>query len=161
MKKSVGGAVDEYHWRFPVQDSLWAGLFKNSHRSTSRQWVLGTFQSWVRRGRRGVALHLSYTIADTSWLFNGPFPIWQLAKRKTFLDSEGIHQIITRIWAHFNTHRVVVDIGVTHALVLTRIMLKGLWHLELCSPFLKGGNSAFIKALASGLFPQTEYWSLE
>jgi len=28
---------------------------------------------------------------------------------------------------------------------------------ELCSPFLKGGNSAFITAIASSLFPQTEY----
>jgi len=32
---------------------------------------------------------------------------------------------------------------------------------ELCSPFLKGGNSAFITVIASGLFPQTEYRSLE
>jgi len=32
---------------------------------------------------------------------------------------------------------------------------------ELCSPFLKRGNSAFITAIASGLFPQTEYQSLE
>jgi len=32
---------------------------------------------------------------------------------------------------------------------------------ELCSPFLKGGNSVFIAAIASGLFPQTEYRSLE
>ena len=44
--------------------------------------------------------------------------------------------------------------------------LKGLWHggrrfSELCFPFLKGGNSAFIAAIASGLFRQTEYQSLE
>ena len=32
---------------------------------------------------------------------------------------------------------------------------------ELCSPILKGGNSAFIVAIASGLFPQTKYQSLE
>ena len=32
---------------------------------------------------------------------------------------------------------------------------------ELCSPFLKGGNSAFTAAIASGLFLQTEYRSLE
>jgi len=32
---------------------------------------------------------------------------------------------------------------------------------ELCCPFLKGGNSAFITAMVSGLFPQTEYRSLE
>jgi len=32
---------------------------------------------------------------------------------------------------------------------------------ELCSPFSKGGNSAFITAIASGLFPQNEYRSLE
>ena len=32
---------------------------------------------------------------------------------------------------------------------------------ELRSPFLKGGNSAFIAAIAGGLFPQTEYRSLE
>jgi len=32
---------------------------------------------------------------------------------------------------------------------------------ELCSPFLKEGNSASIAAIASGLFPQTEYRSLE
>jgi len=32
---------------------------------------------------------------------------------------------------------------------------------ELCFPFLKGGNSAFIAAIASGLFPQNEYQSLE
>jgi len=30
---------------------------------------------------------------------------------------------------------------------------------ELCSPFLKGGNSAFIAAIASGLFPKNEYRS--
>jgi len=32
---------------------------------------------------------------------------------------------------------------------------------ELCFPFLKGGNSAFIAAIGIGLFPQTEYRSLE
>ena len=32
---------------------------------------------------------------------------------------------------------------------------------QLCSPFLKGANSAFIAAIASGIFPQTEYRSLE
>ena len=32
---------------------------------------------------------------------------------------------------------------------------------ELCSPFLRGGNSAFIAAIASGLCPHTEYRSLE
>jgi len=46
---------------------------------------------------------------------------------------------------------------------------KGLCHmqsrvdalLELCFPFLKGDNSAFIAGIASGLFPQNEYRSLE
>ena len=32
---------------------------------------------------------------------------------------------------------------------------------ELCTPFLKGGNSIFIAAIASGLFPQNKYPSLE
>jgi len=32
---------------------------------------------------------------------------------------------------------------------------------ELCSPFLKGGNSAFIAAIVSGLFPKDEYSSFE
>ena len=32
---------------------------------------------------------------------------------------------------------------------------------ELCSPFLKGGNSVFIAAIASGPFPQNGYRSLE
>jgi len=32
---------------------------------------------------------------------------------------------------------------------------------ELCSPFLNGGNSALIAAIASGLFPKSEYRSLE
>jgi len=32
---------------------------------------------------------------------------------------------------------------------------------ELGFPFLKGGNSVFIAAMASGLFPQNEYRSLE
>ena len=32
---------------------------------------------------------------------------------------------------------------------------------ELCAPFLKGGNSGFIAAIVSGLFPQNEYRSLE
>jgi len=32
---------------------------------------------------------------------------------------------------------------------------------ELCSPFLKGGNSAFIAAMASGLFRQIGSRSLE
>jgi len=36
---------------------------------------------------------------------------------------------------------------------MTRSMVDAL--LELCSPCLKGGNSAFIAAIASGLFPQT------
>ena len=43
--------------------------------------------------------------------------------------------------------------------VITRSIVDVL--SELCSPFLKGGNSAFIPAIASGLFPQTEYRSLE
>jgi len=33
--------------------------------------------------------------------------------------------------------------------------------LELHSPFLKGGNSAFIAAIVSGLFPKSEYQSFE
>ena len=32
---------------------------------------------------------------------------------------------------------------------------------KLCVPFLKEGNFSFIAAIASGLFPQTEYRSLE
>jgi len=32
---------------------------------------------------------------------------------------------------------------------------------EPCSPFLKGGNSAFIAAIASGLFPKSGYLLLE
>jgi len=43
--------------------------------------------------------------------------------------------------------------------VMTRPMVDTL--VELCFPFLKGGNSAFIAALASGLFPQTKYRPLE
>jgi len=43
--------------------------------------------------------------------------------------------------------------------VMTRSMVYAL--SELCSPFLKGGNSVFIAAVASGLVPQTEYRSLE
>ena len=43
--------------------------------------------------------------------------------------------------------------------VMTRSLVEAL--LELCSPFLKGGNFVFIAAIASGLFPQDEYRSLE
>ena len=43
--------------------------------------------------------------------------------------------------------------------VITRSMVDAL--LELCSPFLKRSNSAFIAAIASGLCPQTEYRSLK
>jgi len=43
--------------------------------------------------------------------------------------------------------------------IMTRLMVDAL--SELCSPFLKGGNSAFIAGIASGLFPQNEYRSLE
>ena len=43
--------------------------------------------------------------------------------------------------------------------VMTRSMVDAL--SESCSPFLKGGSSAFIAAIASGLFPQNEYRSLE
>jgi len=43
--------------------------------------------------------------------------------------------------------------------VMTRSMVAAL--SEWCSPFLKGGNSAFIAAIASDLFRQTEYRSLE
>jgi len=42
--------------------------------------------------------------------------------------------------------------------VMTRSTVDAV--LELCSPFLKGGNSEFIAAIASGLFPQTEYRSV-
>jgi len=42
--------------------------------------------------------------------------------------------------------------------VMTRSMIKA--RSELSFPFLKGGNSAFIAAIASGLFPQNEYQSL-
>jgi len=38
--------------------------------------------------------------------------------------------------------------------VKTRSMVDALF--ELCSPFLKGGNSVFIAAIARGLFPQNE-----
>ena len=43
--------------------------------------------------------------------------------------------------------------------VMTRSIIDVL--SELGSPFLKGGNSAFITTIASGPFPQTEYRSLE
>jgi len=43
--------------------------------------------------------------------------------------------------------------------VMTRSIVDAL--SELCSPFLKGSNSVFSAAIASGLFPQTEYRSLE
>jgi len=43
--------------------------------------------------------------------------------------------------------------------VMTRSMVDAL--SELCSSFLKGGNSTFSAAIASGLFPQTEYRALE
>jgi len=43
--------------------------------------------------------------------------------------------------------------------VMTRLIVDAL--SELCSPFLKGGDSAFIAAIASGFFPQTEHRSLE
>ena len=42
--------------------------------------------------------------------------------------------------------------------VMTGLMIDTL--SELCSPFSKGGNSAFITAIANGLFSPTEYWSL-
>ena len=42
---------------------------------------------------------------------------------------------------------------------MTRSMINAL--SELYSPFLKGGDSVFIAAIASGLFPQNEYRSLE
>ena len=42
---------------------------------------------------------------------------------------------------------------------MTRLMVDGL--SELCSPFLKGGNSAFIAAIENGRFPQSKYRSLE
>jgi len=42
---------------------------------------------------------------------------------------------------------------------MTRPMVDAL--PEFCSPFLKGGNPAFIAAIASGLFPQNKYRSLE
>jgi len=32
---------------------------------------------------------------------------------------------------------------------------------EMCSLFLKGGNSTFIAAIANGLLAQNEYWSFE
>jgi len=38
---------------------------------------------------------------------------------------------------------------------MTRSMVNAL--SELCSPSLKGGNPAFIAAIADGLFPQTAY----
>jgi len=42
---------------------------------------------------------------------------------------------------------------------MTRLMVDAL--SELCSPILKGGNSEFIAAIESGLFPQNEYQSIE
>jgi len=43
--------------------------------------------------------------------------------------------------------------------VMTRSIQDAL--SELCFPFLKEGNSAFIAAIVSGPFPQNEYCSLE
>jgi len=43
--------------------------------------------------------------------------------------------------------------------VMTRSMVDTL--SELCSPFVKGGNSALIAAITSGFFLQNEYRSLE
>jgi len=42
---------------------------------------------------------------------------------------------------------------------MTRLMVDAV--SELCSPLLKGSNSVFIATIASDLFPQTEYLSLE
>ena len=56
----------------------------------------------------------------------------------------------------------------THANNLPRASFKGVMTRsvvdalsELWSPFLNGGNSAFIAAMASGIFPQSEYRSFE
>jgi len=67
-------------------------------------------------------------------------------------------------------HLVTYSISYTHpvSLDLTQSLIKGVMSpsrvgalSELCSPFLKGGNSAFIVAIASGSFPKSEYRSLE
>jgi len=42
--------------------------------------------------------------------------------------------------------------------LMTQSMVDTFWR---CFPFLKGGNSVFIAAIASDLFPQKEYQSLE
>ena len=55
---------------------------------------------------------------------------------------------------HYSLHGIINLING----VMTRSMVDTL--SELCSPFLKGGNSTFIAVIASGLFPQTEYRSL-
>jgi len=57
------------------------------------------------------------------------------------------------------THTLLCEQTMEFKGVMTRSMVDAL--LELCSPFLKGGNSACTVAKVSDLFPQNEYRSLE
>jgi len=80
------------------------------------------------------------------------------------VTNEGNHEkeISRRLgiaWSNFDKYFQSPTFSLSLKGVMTRSMVDAL--SELCSPFVKGGNSEFIAAIASGLFPETEYRSLE
>ena len=75
------------------------------------------------------------------------------------LDELRVKEIHRVLWPHSINFPVWFTVcGVVRG-VMTRSMVDTL--SELCSPVLKVGSSAFIAAIASSLFPQKEYRSLE
>ena len=67
-----------------------------------------------------------------------------------------------RCWTNYkNICKGISVFGYTKMIkgVMTRSMIDAL--SESCSLFLKGGNFVFFAVIASGLFPQTKYRSLE
>jgi len=63
---------------------------------------------------------------------------------------------------------LVVLLNESHSNNILSPNIKGVmsWSMvdalsELWSPFLRGGDSAFVAAIVSGLFPQSEYQSLK
>jgi len=65
------------------------------------------------------------------------------------------------MWTKNAAHRLFEDMALVYTGVTRGYDTVDGRLSELCSSFLKGGNSVFIAVIASGLFPQTEYRSLE
>jgi len=108
---------------------------------------------------------ITITKQQNTWVTKGSRPFMIVI---TVVFSCMRHLFTEGFWRWMPAYNTISDRPVIPALRAFHLHLKGVMTRsmkdalsELCAPFLKGDNSAFIAVIASGFCPQTEYQSLE